>query len=558
MKNTLKALKFTCIIFLILISFIACDKDFNTVQSDVLGEENANFNTDKAYIPILAYNRKLESIQINNLSSNLLGVYNDPAYGQTIASMVTQVTPTTFNPNFGENPAIDSVILSIPYYSKTNGVDSEGNTTYSIDSLYGNEKINLTIYQNNYFLSDYKPLLINERQNYYSRGSISTNGSKNMAVTEDVLIDFDAFKGAVIKDTAFVPTPNAVITVTGTGDSKTTNRSVPAFRTKLDSPFWTNTIINKNGQPELSNASNFKNYFRGLYFRAEAINGKGHMILLNMAATTANITIYYSKDSSVAGERIQSTYILGFSGNRLNTFINDYNLPEGDKNLGDETLNLKGMEGSMAVVELFHGMVDCDGDGILDMSAIDCFKETYRKKDANGDFIKVNGNYVLKQLINEAQLIIYEDESSLSSPSEDYHKFDRIYAYDLKNNSSTVDYIIDPTGNTSSAVISKVLSLGLRNTDEDNNVSKYKIRLTEHLNNILIRDSTNTKIGLVLSSNVNITNNSDILNSTDNITSTPSASILMPRGTKLYGTNVSALNENKKMRLELFFTKPKN
>ena len=89
----------------------------------------------------------------------------------------------------------------------------------------------------------------------------------------------------------------------------------------------------------------------------------------------------------------------------------------------------------------------------------------------------------------------------------------------------------------------------------DPNKLSYKIRLTEHLNNILIRDSTNTKIGLVLSSNVNLTNSSKILNSNDTVTSVPSASILMPRGTILHGTNTNVYD--KKMKLEVFFTKPK-
>ena len=31
---------------------------------------------------------------------------------------------------------------------------------------------------------------------------------------------------------------------------------------------------------------------------------------------------------------------------------------------------------------------------------------------------------------------------------------------------------------------------------------KYKIRITEHLNNIIVRDSTNVELGLVVSSNV--------------------------------------------------------
>ena len=90
----------------------------------------------------------------------------------------------------------------------------------------------------------------------------------------------------------------------------------------------------------------------------------------------------------------------------------------------------------------------------------------------------------------------------------------------------------------------------------NNNVSKYKIHLTEHLNNILLRDSTNTKIGLVLSSNVNQVNSSKILNSTDEVTTVPSVSILTPRGTILYGTNPS-VPANRKMKLKVFFTEPK-
>jgi hypothetical protein len=219
--------------------------------------------------------------------------------------------------------------------------------------------------------------------------------------------------------------------------------------------------------------------------------------------------------------------------------------------LGDEKLYLKGAEGSMAVVNLFNGMVDCDGDGIVDMPALDCFKETYRIPDGNGGFKMDNtGNYLVKQLINEAQLVIYEDEG-MSGPT-DYHKYDRIYAYDVKNNTPTIDYQYDPISNTTTPLSSKIVSLGQRDPDQ----LKYKIRLTEHLNNILIRDSTNTKIGLVLSSNVNFTNTSEVLKSADNVTTVPSVSILTPRGTILYGTNGN-VPETKKMKLEIYFTEPK-
>src|SRR5690606_9071449 len=141
----------------------------------------------------------------------------------------------------------------------------------------------------------------------------------------------------------------------------------------------------------LSNLSNFKNYFRGLYLKAEAVDNDGQMVLLNLA--NANITIHYTYGAE--DSRLQSTYTLNFSGNILNTFINNFNEPleNGNATEGDATLYLKGTEGSMAVVDLFSGMVECeDEDGTITIrTALECFKRTYRKLNAGGDYAeKVN------------------------------------------------------------------------------------------------------------------------------------------------------------------------
>jgi len=564
MKKTFRALNFTGVILFLTVSFIACDKDFSTVESDVIGDGNFNFNTDKATLPIIAYNKKLDSLQINNLPSNLLGVFNDPVYGQTTASIITQIAPSGYGPDFGINPVVDSVVLSIPYFSR---MLSDSIFTIS-DSLYGNAPIHLSIYKNNYFLRDFDPnATTNAQQNYYSKADGSISGTDNLAMTNNTIVNFDTNKGELLKDTTYVPSNKAIITVTIDEDEKVTKtKSVPAFRTKLDTAYWKTTILDKQGQPELSNQNNFKNYFRGLYFKAEAINGKGNLILLNFASTDAKITIYYSKDDSgTTGTRSQSTYNLNFAStssiniNRLNTFINNYSLPltNGNKTLGDEKLYLKGTEGSMAVVDLFGSdLVTCENpDGTTSLvTTLECFKRTYRIPDGNGGYKKDNmGNYILKQLINEARLVIYEDETmSVPANAPDYHKYDRIYAYDVKNNMPTVDYLLDPIKNTSKPISSKIMSLGQRDPSQ----LSYKILLTEHLNSILIRDSTNTKIGLVLSSNVNLTDNSKILSNNDTVISVPSASIITPRGTVLHGTNAN-VPANKKMTLEIFFTKPK-
>ena len=222
---------------------------------------------------------------------------------------------------------------------------------------------------------------------------------------------------------------------------------------------------------------------------------------------------------------LSETYVLNFSGNRLNTFINDYNLvtlTNGDKSLGDEKLYLKGAEGSMAVVNLFGGdMVECkDENGVITMrTSLDCFKRTYRQLDENGDYLPaVDGNFPLKKLINEAHLVIYEDENAANGGNSDFHKFDRIYAYDVNNNIPTIDYSFDPTDNDTNPINSKVISLGQRIKEEGSDHYTYKIRVTELLKNILQKDSTNTKLGLVLSNNVNLTTNSQILESGDEVT----------------------------------------
>ncbi len=556
MKNTIKALKFPILFLLITSSFIACDEEFSVIESDVLGKGNANFGTDQMDIPIAAYNKKLNAVRINNLNYNLLGFFDDLEFGQTTASVVAQLTPTAFSPTFGENPVIDSVVLTIPYFSRPIGFDDNGNTTYSIqDSLYGDasKPIKLSIYRNNYFLRSFNPNVTNSPQNYFSNAD-NGNTTNNLALIESGPINFDDHKGDMIKDTTFIPSADAIKTTVGEGEDALTSVSAPALRMHLDGAFWKSAIIDHEGGSELSNASSFNNYFRGLYFKAEAVNGEGNMISLNTLSENANINIYYTKGEDDA--RSQSTYTFNFRGIRLNTFINNYNVTfaDGDPDLGDETLYLKGAEGSMAVVDLF-GNEDVDNNNVPD--ALEIFIDDFRILDSNdpSGYLKDNttGNFVLKKLINEAQLVVYENDLAIST--DDYHKYDRIYAYDVNNNIPIVDAgeFFDPTVNANDPLNSNVIHLSQRDPDQ----KKYKIRLTQHLNNILLRDSTNTKIGLVLSTNVNNTANVEILNSNDAVTAIPAAAILAPRGTILYGSNDN-VSEGKRMKLQVFFTDPEN
>jgi hypothetical protein len=130
--------------------------------------------------------------------------------------------------------------------------------------------------------------------------------------------------------------------------------------------------------------------------------------------------------------------------------------------------------------------------------------------------------------------------------------------YNLNSNSPLIDYFIDGSTNTFDPLNSKINHSRILERDEDENGVRYKIRLTEHINSILVRDSTNTKLGLVVSTNVNEILQSCLLDSEDEtVTNVPSGSVMSPRGTILHGSNDNVAEE-KRAQLEIFYTEPEN
>lgn len=579
MKKIFKALSSVVTLAILALTLQSCNEEFSSIDSDVLNEDNFNFNTDQFEIPIKTYNQNLSGQQIDGLPSNLIGYYNDPVYGATSASIIAQLLPNSFETNantFGTDPVVESVKLTIPYFSTEISVDDNGKPEYRIDSLYTQnnditnvKSIKLTIYQNNYFLRNFD---VNgeSNQNYYSKADASINDTDNFSEIETEVINFDEHTGFLIYDNENFQISNEPREIITTTDGVETPPFLPPAM-EIDFPetdenknFWKNLILDQEGLPTLTNANNFLNHFRGLYIKAQAVSNDGSMVLLNLADSGANVVINYSIEDGIDAdsERDTGSYTLNFSGIRLNTFINNYNslLPSTpDTNTGDAALFLKGTEGSMAVIELFDGLVDCDGDGQINDDALECFKKTFRKTDDTGEFIIENNQFELKRLVNEANLVIYEEDTFIPPDQPEVfnaHTYDRLYIYDLENNIPTADYINDFSADADNPLNSRRFSLGARIVDDEGQ-AKYKIKITDLLNNILIRDTDNTKLGLVLSNNVNINLNNELLNSNSNVTGTPATTVITPRGSVLYGNNTDATTpegNSKRLRLEVFFT----
>ncbi|GAB1855255.1 DUF4270 domain-containing protein [Flavobacteriaceae bacterium MHTCC 0001] len=588
MKKINKALNYLVpLLFLVLI--ISCDKDYSTIDSNVLGNDNFNFigEVDSTY-SVTAYNQSLNRQQANGLPSNLLGFFNDEFYGSTTASIVTQLLPTTEDPEFGNNPVLDSMQLTIPYLSTQTGISDDNIPEYRLDYFYIKDNdfnnispIKLSVYTNLYFLRNFS-ISSPDTPNYFSLTENVANPNDNYTIIENDTINFDEQKGFLILETELKPSAQARKVVTGDGDDTSTSYLKPAIvldlaETQEQKDYWSALILSQEGQPTLSNANNFVNYFRGLYLKAEAVNNSGSMFLLNLANNNsdddARIVMYISSDDENSdGNRKQSTYTFSFNGNKINTFINNYNTDvlnvDPNPTDGDEKLHIKGSEGGMAIVELFNDdndkKIDCncgkDSNGntiTVNVTEFECFKRTYRKTDDDGNFLDpINGQYQLKRLINEAHLTIYEHEDSPAYHAisdDDYPDYDRLFIYDLENNTPVTDYNTDPTVNATDPVNSRSFSLA-KEIDEATGLYKYKIKLTDHLNNILIGDQNNVKLGLVLSNNINISTNAEILSPSTSVTGTPAPTITTPTGLVLKGNNPDNPEGYRQIKLKIFYT----
>ncbi len=204
---------------------------------------------------------------------------------------------------------------------------------------------------------------------------------------------------------------------------------------------------------------------------------------------------------------------------------------------------LKGQQGAIAEISLFNGET-ADGD-----NAFEDFKDFFSERNPDGSFLKS------KRLINEANLVFYVNQDLVNG-----NEPDRLYLYDVTNNRPLVDYDFD-NANTTFPRFSRTNHLGLlqRETSTDEGI-KYKMRITEHLNNLILNDSTNVKLGIAVSANINLENSFfqvDVLTSNDDDAKrVPISSVVYPKSTILYGNNTT--NEEKKLYLEVFYTEPES
>ncbi len=524
------------LLFMGAVLFASCDSDFNTIGTDIVGDDHFGFERDDLST-VTAFSQKTTAVQSNNLPVNPLGVLDNGAFGKTTAHFVTQVELKTENPSF-ENVTLErikTVVLRVPYFSTFKETDEDGNNTYELDSIYGNinNKIKLSVYENGYYLRDFDPNNNFLAQRYYSDQNSTFNSFKignrlNTAVSTDQNDQF-----------AFSPLEHVTQPV-DEGDEVV--RETPALRLDLNKTFFYNKLF-ATDDSNLVNNNVFKNYFRGLYFQVEEISGS---TLAMMDFSKGTITVTYDDDvtTTVNGvdtiEVKEKTLVLNLTGNTVSLLehtatasSNAYENATGNPIVGNEKLYLKGGDGSIAFIDLFGG-----------------------ENSAELEALRVNA-ISNNWLINEANLVFYVDQDAMSSTVDP----NRVYLYDSKNNRPIADYYFDTFQNNSKPKYSKIAYNGIvqltGDADDTNRKGiKYKIRITEHIKNVLFKDSTNVRLGLSVTENVNIAANSVLKNSNSLFSKIPLSSVMSPLGTVLYGNVPSPSNTDKRLKLEIYYTKP--
>lgn len=504
----METIKYTVLTMLVFFTLVSCEKDIETVGVNLV--DNNTFSTNTFISEVSTSNINIERVPTNEAQQFLLGVYNDAEFGKLKASIVTQLKQPVVSSDYdyGVNPTIDSVIVSIPYQSTADDDYEDGKPKFTIDSVFGNsqEPFKLTIYELKTYLNKLDPEDPSKAAVYYSdkeflkgdapfySGDFKINPDDTVAYINRYLAD-----GITVYDR----------------DTIKQSDKKPVIKLPLDKDLVKQFFVDNAGGTEYDSFDNFSHYFRGFYIEAdESQSPNSHLISLNMSGS--KMTVYYSNDedegaeedlnnNDVKGEtgvRVKHAYEFNFGTIITNVFQRDYTVSQQS---GEKRVYLQGAAGSMATVDLFTS------DDLAELQA-------------------------KNWLINEANLTFYVDQEASSNIVPE-----QLFVYNYTDNEQILDVI------SSGGYISSIG--GALETDDAGKPYKYVINITDYISELLKSEEPEDLITL----GVKVYNPSDQFNSSDLKIKDLSWN---PKGVVLFNNDAEA--GDKRVKLEIFYTELNN
>ncbi|PWL40131.1 DUF4270 domain-containing protein [Flagellimonas aquimarina] len=424
---------------------------------------------------------------------------------------------------------------------------------FDLDSIYGlptpansmdpiiEGSVKLKVFRSTFFLRDLDPNAnFEEAQQYFSNQDFSS-------FVSDVFFDSD------VNEEGAIEFSNEEMLVFSEDDPETEDvdeslqvetRLNPGLRIPLNTAFF-QEILDKEGQSELLSQANFNDYFRGIHISGTDMEEL--MFLLDLSQ--ANITITYNfQDYNATEEEVETVerdYVLNLLlnnngaliGNAVNTLTDNPFPAEITNALGNgenaSRIYVKGGPGAIAEIRLFGEDEDSQvrGQNFIDE-------------------IKAN-NWI----INEANLVFYVDNEAFSGM--DGEEPIRLYLYNEETSQPIYNALTEnrTTDDFTNESLRTFLNYDGILEKESGKGVKYTIRITDHINNIIIRDSTNAKLALTVTSNIFIANVTEAMGmDIGEELNMPIMSTVNPLGTVLFGSEVEDSNMDKKLKLEILYT----
>ena len=398
------------------------------------------------------------------LSMATLGAFTEPQFGMQKASYVTQVRLSSYSPNLGDNPVVDSVVVELKpeYYTSVDSIiTSRGNLSYNGVSAMQT----MTTYKAVKYGKANLPLTIKISEVTEDLGVVGTELKSNKKVSEGVVLGTKVFDGNV-----------RAINIVNSSNNNSLLTKEAGIRINLDKAFFQQKIANKNGATELASESAFVNHFKGLRFYVEENDG----YLLTFAPNEVKMTMYYSNDSSkgnalslnLGSSNVHLSQIAYNRSSVFNTIMNNINTTD-----GDALLYVQGMGGSGVGVKL---------SGV----AVESLKKQYQEKKSailsakirlytaniwNNTYAKPS-SYLVKELGSDSfltDLITMQTNANYSL----------VRTYAINNNSAYYDIDITKT-------IKDIVEKGVVSKDLVINVGNY----LRGANGSLVSESYNSNV----------------------------------------------------------------
>ncbi len=354
-KKQMNKIKSILSVFLFGGLMVSCNSD-----SDDLGKNLFDGNSvigNQVSYDLVAYNiNNGDAVRADSyaLQRATLGAFTEGQFGTQKSAYVTQVRLSKYAPDFGTNPVVDSVVLEIkPQYDATTKAVTTTNVTHEGQAA----KQTLTKYEAVKYGNPAATMNIDVHEIATDLGAVGMEKLSNSPVaTSGLPLGTKVFSGNVY-----------AVSINKTSDNTALLTKDTGLRIQLDKNYFKTKITDKNGAAELSNESNFINYFKGLKISVRENDG----YLINFAPNEVTMTMYYTS----GGKSNTFSFDLGSSNVHFSqisyTRSSTYNAVMANINStnGDPLLYMQGMGGPGAGIKL-------NGAGISDL------KRLYKERGA--------------------------------------------------------------------------------------------------------------------------------------------------------------------------------